>query len=163
MKSKYFFTVMSLIAFFSLTSCNGEKHPTSVDTDMDKTIIGTFHYETMTRTVLDNPTDTLFRDFTCNPEEHQYYDVYLPDSVLMVYETQNDSLLFIREYRYIFRNDSIFAENDEKKLNVRVVNATDSILQFDYTRVQNDTTYHFQTTSRRTELPAWLKKQINQL
>ena len=161
MRSIFFFITAMVIAC-SLTSCTGGTRQTSVDSDIEKSIIGTFHYETMTRTVLDNPVDTMVRNFIVPPDEHQYYDVYRPDGVLMVYETQNDSLLFIREYRYIVRNDSIFAENAEKKLNVRVVNATDSILQFDYTRVQNDTTYHFQTTSRRTELPAWLKKQIKQ-
>ena len=162
MKSILHFIVAVAISGYTLSSCERSSKPASAGLDMENSIIGTFHYETMNRTILDAGTDTLRHSFTDTPDGYQYYDVYRPDSVLEFYAIRNDSLMFTREYHYILRNDTIFAENDEKRLSVHIVNATDSTLCFNYTREQNDTTYYFQTTSRRAELPDWLKKQIKQ-
>ena len=162
MKSCFYFVMAIIIACYTLSSCaNSSKQKTAGD-NLENRIIGTYHYATMSRTILNGATDTLRMDFVENPGEVQYYDVYRPDSVLEFYATINDSLIFEREYRYTLRNDTLFAENDEKKLWVHIVNATDSTLCFSYTRDQNDTTYYFRTTSRRADLPDWLKKQLTQ-
>ena len=160
MKSSLQIVGAVIIAAVALSSCAGSSNQAAADKEVDKNIIGTYHYETMAYTVLGAAADTTRRDFVEEPEGDQYYDVYRPDSVLEFYVTRNDSLLLSREYRYIFRNDTIFAENDEKSMTVHVANATDSTLCFDYTRDHNDTTYYFRTKSRLTELPDWLKKQI---
>ena len=153
-------TTVAMVGVCSLTSCSDDEP--SEASKIAEYIVGTFHYETRTRIYLNNPTDTIFEDFINSPDGHQYYDVYGPDGRLVVYETQNKNLLFVRKYNYIVRNDSIFSENEETKLNVHVVEANDSILRFESTRVQDGTPYLLKTRSRRCNLPEWLKKQIGE-
>lgn len=149
----------ALLAASVLTSCSG---PANNETYKTHEITGTWHYEIMSRTVQGAGADTLREVFAeDNKGIEHFYDVYRPDSILEFYVTKGDSLVAQREYRYSLRNDTIFAEDKEKKMTVHVADVTDSTLCFDYTREKNDTTYYFTTKSRRSELPEWLTKQLD--
>ena len=103
--------------------------------------------------------DTMRFDYVANPHEQQLYEVYTPDSVMLFYTVQGDSLLSKREYRYSFRNDTLYMSHPDKPLqSVHVVLHTDSIRVIDYIRTYRDTTFYCTSTIRRSELPAWLKE-----
>lgn len=145
-----------LMAALLLASCGHRGAQT--ERPAAESIIGTWHYRTMSRTVQGSAAEAQRWDFTADTNSAQYYDTYHPDGKLEFYIVQGDSLVAQRTFRYTFRNDTIFTETEDKALTIHLVAATDSTLSFDYTREHNDTTYYFQTESRRSELPAWLQK-----
>ena len=142
-----------------LVSCNGNNKETSDNQESQSLpILGTWRYASMAYTVSGDKPDTVSTVF--GPDTIQIYDVYRPDSILESYVTLKDSILRQTRMRYIFRNDSILAENEEKKVQVHVANATDSTLCFDFILTDGDKTASCETLSERCELPAWLKREI---
>lgn len=158
MRKLHYTVCAALLAASALVSCSG---PADNETDKAQKLIGSWHYEEMTQTVAGAGADTLRETYAEGDKDIAHiYDVYRPDSVLEFYVVKGDSIIAQREYRYVFRNDTIFAENKEKKLTVRVMSVTDSTMRFGYTRENNDTTYYFTTKSKRSELPEWLAKKL---
>ena len=148
---------MAAIASAVLVSCNGNiKKGTQESTSLP--ILGTWRYASMTYIVSADKLDTISTIF--GPDTIQIYDVYRSDSILESYVTLRDSILRQTQMRYIFRNDSILAENDKKKVEVQVATATDSTLNFDFTLVDGNKTAYCKTLSERCELPDWLKQKI---
>lgn len=148
---------MAAIASAVLVSCNGNiKKGTQESTSLP--ILGTWRYASMTYIVSADKPDTISTIF--GPDTIQIYDVYRSDSILESYVTLGDSILRHTQMRFVFRNDSIIAENEVKKVNVHVANFTDSTLNFDFTLVYGDKTAKCQTLSERCELPDWLKRKI---
>lgn len=157
MKKLLYAVSVALVATSTFISC---KNTTTGQNNEASAIIGTWHYQTMDRTVYGADIDTLHWNIAAEKDSMQFYDVYRSDSVLEFYLTQGDSLLEKRKYHYIVRNDTIFAKNEEKELYVHIMAATDNALHFDYTRISNDSTYYFKTVSKRSELPDWLLKKL---
>lgn len=150
---------VAAIASAAIVSCNGNNKATSVShEDQSLPILGTWRYASMTYIVSGDKTDTVSTVY--GPDTIQIYDVYRPDSILESYVTLRDSILMQTRMHYIFRNDSILAENEKKKVQVHVANATDSTLNFDFTLADGDKTAFCETLSERCELPTWLKREI---
>ncbi len=156
---KRFLYAISMAAITSavLVSCNGNNKKDTQES-LSLPILGTWRYASMTYIVSGDKPDTISTVY--GPDTIQIYDVYRPDSILESYVTLKDSILRQTQMRYIFRNDSILAENVEKKVQVHVANATDSTLNFDFTLTEGDKTAYCETLSERCELPAWLKREI---
>lgn len=148
---------MAAITSAILVSCNGN-NKNDCQESQSLPILGTWRYASMSYIVTGDKPDTISTIF--GPDTIQIYDVYRSDSILESYVTLRDSILRQTQMRYIFRNDSIIAENDEKKVEVHVANATDSTLNFDFTLGNGDKTAYCQTISERCELPNWLKRKI---
>lgn len=148
---------MAAITSAILVSCNGN-NKNDCQGSQSLPILGTWRYASMSYIVTGDKPDTISTIF--GPDTIQIYDVYRSDSILESYVTLRDSILRQTQMRYIFRNDSIIAENDEKKVEVHVANATDSTLNFDFTLGNGDKTAYCQTISERCELPNWLKRKI---
>ena len=121
-------------------------------------ILGTWRYTSMTYIVQGDKPDTVSTIFT--PDTIQIYDIYRSDGILESYVTLRDSILRQTQMHYILRNDSIIAENDAKKVEVHVANATDSTLNFDFSLADGDKTARCQTLSEKCELPHWLKLKL---
>lgn len=150
-----------MVTFISaaLVSCNGNnKEASDNQVSQSVPILGTWRYASMTYFVSGDKPDTISTVFS--PDTIQIYDVYRPDSILESYVILRDSILRQTQMRYIFRNDSILAENDEKKVEVHLAHVTDSTLNFDFTLAAGYQTAHCQTLSERCELPDWLKIKI---
>lgn len=159
MKSLLYAIGMVAIISAALISCNGNnKEATDIQESQSLPILGTWRYASMSYIVTGDKPDTVTTVF--GPDTIQIYDVYRSDSILESYVTLRDSILRQTQMRYIFRNDSIIAENDEKKVEVHVANATDSTLNFDFTLGYGDNTAYCQTLSERCQLPDWLKRKI---
>lgn len=148
---------MAAITSAILVSCNGNNKKDCQES-LSLPIFGTWRYASMTYIVSGDKPDTVSTVY--GPDSIQIYDVYRPDSILESYVTFKDSILRQTQMHYIFRNDSIIAENDKKKVEVHVANATDSTLNFDFTLTVGDKTAYCETLSERCELPAWLKREI---
>lgn len=142
-----------------LAGCKNDSAQTKDSAPESGHYIGTWHYELVTQTMAGAAADTMRFDYVANPHEQQLYEVYTPDSVMLFYTVQGDSLLSKREYRYSFRNDTLYMSHPDKPLqSVHVVLHTDSIRVIDYIRTYRDTTFYCTSTIRRSELPAWLKE-----
>lgn len=142
-----------------LVSCIGNNKEGSERQEIQSLPIrGTWRYVSMTYIVSGNQPDTVSTIF--GPDTIQIYDVYRCDSILESYVTSGDSILRHTQMRYVFRNDSIIAENEVKKVHVHVANFTDSTLNFDFTLVYGNKTAKCQTLSERCELPERLKHII---
>ena len=151
---------VAAIASAALVSCNGNNKETSSNQESRSLpILGTWRYASMTYIVTGDKPDTVSTVY--GPDSIQIYDVYRPDSILESYVTLKDSILRQTQMHYIFRNDSILAENGEKKVQVHVANTTDSTLNFNFTLTEGDKTAYCETLSERCELPEWLKRKIN--
>ena len=148
---------MAAITSAVLISCNGNNKKNTQES-LSLPILGTWRYASMTYIVSGDKPDTVSTVY--GPDTIQIYDVYRPDSILESYVTLKDSILRQTQMRYIFRNDSILAENGEKKVQVHVANTTDSTLNFDFTLTEGDKTAYCETLSERCELPAWLRQKI---
>lgn len=148
---------MAAITSAILVSCNGN-NKNDCQESQSLPILGTWRYASMTYVVPGDKPDTISTIF--GPDTIQIYDVYRSDSILESYVTLRDSILRQTQMHYIFRNDSIIAENDEKKVEVHVANATDSTLNFDFILGYGDNTAYCQTLSKRCQLPDWLKRKI---
>lgn len=142
------------------TSCGDNSKKGSTDNPAEKRLPmeGSWRYVSMTYIVPGDRPDT--SSIVFGPDTIQIYDIYRHDSILESYLTLGDSILYQTQMHYIFRNDSIIAENDERTMRVHVANATDSTLSFDYIRTHGDTTIFFKTQSERCELPRWLKETL---
>ena len=145
------------IASAILVSCNGNNKEASDNQESQSLpILGTWRYVSMAYIVQGDKPDTVSTMF--DTDTIQIYDVYRSDSILESYVTLRDSILLQTQMHYIFRNDSILAENDEKKVEVHLAHVTDSTLNFEFTLADGDKTAHCQTMSERCEFPDWLKR-----
>lgn len=154
---KRIYYIISLVAITAsvLVSCYGNsKNETSDNQSLP--MLGSWRYVSMTYISDGDNPDTVSTVF--GPDTIQIYDVYRSDSILESYMTLGDSILRQTQMRYIFRNDSIIAENDVKKAQVHVINATDSTLNFGFIITDGDKTATCHTLSERCELPEWLKR-----
>ncbi|TGX84168.1 hypothetical protein E5358_00595 [Palleniella muris] len=155
------YTIISLVAITAvILSCCGNTKSETSDNPEEQSLpmLGSWRYASMTYIFEGDKPDTASTVF--GPDTIQIYDVYRHDSILESYVTLGDTILRRTQMRYIFRNDSIIAENEVKKVQVHVANATDSTLNFDFTLVDGDKTAICHTLSERCELPEWLKHKI---
>lgn len=162
MKATFQLLLLALVttAGILLTGCNRTDTEAKGEKTVNERLIGTWHYETITRTPLGAAADTLHQDFNAVPDSAQYYEVYLSDSVMQFYATQADSLLWTFTYNYRVTNDTLYAQREGMpEQTVHLVNVTDSTVHIDYTRVIQDTTYYYTANTRRCELPAGLKTE----
>lgn len=150
---------MAAITTAVLVSCGGNATKEILDNQIEEPlpILGTWRYASMTCVMTGDKPDTVYTEF--GPDTIQIYDVYHRDNILESYVTLGDSILRQTQMHYVFRNDSIIAENQEKNVQVQVVNATDSTLVFKFTLADGDKTVSCQTLSERCQLPDWLKRK----
>ena len=153
--------ILTTMFFAIFASCrwNTEAETSDKLKERMSTILGTWRYASMTCVMSGNKLDTVSTIF--GPDTIQIYDVYRCDSILESYVTLDDSILLHTQMRYVFRNDSIIADNKEKSVQVQVMNATDSTLIIAFPLGNGDKTAYCQTLSKRCELPEWLKRKIN--
>lgn len=150
---------VAAIASAAIVSCNGNNKATSVShEDQSLPILGTWRYASMTYIVSGDKTDTVSTVY--GPDTIQIYDVYRPDSILESYVITAGFVLMRHVCTISSAMNSILAENEKKKVQVHVANATDSTLNFDFTLADGDKTAFCETLSERCELPTWLKREI---
>lgn len=156
MKQIFYIIGIALVATIACVSCKETTSDTNPTESGIPNFIGTWHYETMTQTALGAASDTVLYDYINNPQENQFYEVYTPDSVMTYYVIQNDTLLNKLQFRFAFRNDTLYMSHPDKPVqSVHVTNFTDSTMAIDYIRTYRDTTFYCTSTTRRSELPKW--------